>query len=90
MYIVYIVECHDGTYYTGITNRLDERLRQHQLGKASKYTRARLPVKLVFTESVPDRTVALQIEHQLKQLPRVKKVQLISTYNGEPSQLHRQ
>lgn len=85
MYIVYILECRDGTYYTGITNRLSERLRQHQLGKASKYTRARLPVRLIYTEHAADKSLALQREYQLKQLSRLNKQKLIKLYNGEQS-----
>lgn len=83
MYIVYILECGDGTYYTGITNRLKERLKLHQLGKASKYTRARLPVRLVYTEEAVDKSIALQREYELKQLKRTQKQELISSYNGE-------
>ncbi|WP_028777571.1 GIY-YIG nuclease family protein [Shimazuella kribbensis] len=84
MYTVYILECQDGTYYTGITNRLNTRLKQHQLGKASKYTRARLPVRLVYQEAAIDKSHALKREIEVKSWPRTKKQKLIDTYVGEP------
>lgn len=82
MYTVYILECGDGTYYTGITNRLKQRLNQHQLGKASKYTRARLPVKLVYQETALDKSHALKREWEVKSWSREKKYQLIQTFLG--------
>lgn len=83
MYTVYILECRDGTYYTGITNRLKQRLNQHQSGKASKYTRARLPVRLVYQETALDKSHALKREWKVKSWSRKKKHQLIQTYLGE-------
>lgn len=83
MYTVYILECRDGTYYTGITNRLNQRLIQHQSGKASKYTRARLPVRLVYQEAAIDKSHALKREWEVKSWSRTKKHQLIQTYLGE-------
>ncbi|MCH5585831.1 GIY-YIG nuclease family protein [Shimazuella sp. AN120528] len=83
MYTVYILECCDGTYYTGITNRLSYRLKQHQLGKASKYTRARLPVKLVYQETALNKSLALKREWEVKSWPREKKQRLVQTYLGE-------
>jgi putative endonuclease len=83
MYTVYILECCDGTYYTGITNRLNWRLKQHQLGKASKYTRARLPVKLVYQEAASDKSHALRREWEVKSWSRTKKQQLVQSYLGE-------
>ncbi|MXQ54492.1 GIY-YIG nuclease family protein [Shimazuella alba] len=83
MYIVYILECSDRTYYTGITNKLEARLKQHQLGKASKYTRSRLPIKLVYQEPALDKSHALRRELEVKSWSRTKKQQLIQTYVGE-------
>jgi putative endonuclease len=83
MYTVYILECRDGTYYTGITNKLKQRLNQHQSGKASKYTRARLPVRLVYQEPARDKSDALKREWEVKSWTRKKKQQLIQTYLGE-------
>lgn len=76
-YIVYILECNDGTFYTGITNDLEQRLRQHQLGKASKYTRTRLPVRLRYVEAGTDRSWASQREWQIKRMNRKEKEKLI-------------
>jgi putative endonuclease len=73
----YILECVDGTLYTGITNDLDKRLAAHNNGTASKYTRSRLPVKLVFTEDQPDRAAASRREVQIKQLSRAEKLVLL-------------
>jgi putative endonuclease len=75
---VYILECKDKTLYTGITNNLAERLDKHNKGKASKYTRGRIPVTLQYQEDHPDKPSALQREYQLKQLPRITKLKLIA------------
>ena len=77
MWYVYILECNDKTLYTGITKSLTERLKRHNQGKASKYTRARLPVKMLFSEPHETKTSALKREHQLKKLTRAKKLVLI-------------
>lgn len=76
-WFVYIVQCNDKTYYTGITNNLEKRIKNHNLGTASKYTRVRLPVKLVYTENQPNRSEASKREYQLKQLSRIQKEKLI-------------
>lgn len=73
----YILECADGTLYTGITNDLDKRLAAHNNGTASKYTRSRVPVKLVYTEDQPDRAAASRREVQIKQLSRAEKLALL-------------
>ncbi|MDP3483229.1 MAG: GIY-YIG nuclease family protein [Sulfuricella sp.] len=74
----YMLECADGTLYTGITNDLEKRLAAHNSGTASKCTRSRLPVKLVFTEGQPDRAAASRREAQIKRLPRSAKLTLIA------------
>ena len=58
-WFLYIIECSDGSFYTGITKDVDRRLQEHNAGKASKYTRRRLPVRLRYTEECADRTEAL-------------------------------
>lgn len=73
----YMLECADGTLYTGITNDLEKRLAAHNSGTASKYTRSRLPVKQVFTESQPDRSAASRRELEIKRLPRRAKLALM-------------
>lgn len=77
----YILECADGTLYTGITNDLEKRLAAHNNGTASKYTRSRLPVRLVFTEDQPDRAAASRREVRIKQLSRAEKLVLLR-YNS--------
>ena len=81
----YVLQCADGTLYTGITNNLDKRLAAHNAGKASKYTRGRLPVVLLYSEPHPDRAAASRREIQVKRLPRVGKLALprILVTNGE-------
>ncbi len=73
----YMLECADGTLYTGITNDLEKRLAAHNGGTASKCTRSRLPVKLVFAEDMPDRAAASRREAQIKRLPRAGKLALV-------------
>ena len=75
-WLVYILECRDGTYYTGITVDLPRRLRAHQRGAASRYTRSRLPVRLLHQEPHPDRPAALRREAQIKRMPRAGKLAL--------------
>lgn len=74
---VYIVECSDGTYYTGYTTDVDRRVDEHNEGRAAKYTRGRGPVDLVHVESFDSQSAALQREHAIKQLRRPAKEQLI-------------
>jgi len=77
---VYIVQCKDNTYYTGITTNLDRRLREHNsLDKGARYTRPRQPVKLVYTEPAQSRSEAASREYQIKKLPLTKKKDLIAT-----------
>ena len=68
MPFVYIVRCSDNTLYTGYAEDIDKRLAEHNAGKASKYTRSRLPVELVYHEQLPDRSSALKREWQIKQM----------------------
>jgi len=72
----YLLQCADGTLYTGITNDLAKRLTAHNNGTASKYTRSRLPVVLVFSEPQPDRARASRREAQIKRMPRSAKLSL--------------
>lgn len=73
----YILECADGTFYTGYTTDIEKRLATHNSGKASKYTRGRLPVKLVYLEECKDKETAMSREWHIKQLSRVEKLKLI-------------
>lgn len=78
-YTVYILRCADGTLYTGCTNDLARRLRTHSAGKGAKYTRARLPVELVYSEPALDKSQALRREAAIKALSRGEKLALIQT-----------
>lgn len=83
MYVVYMLLCNDGTLYTGITTDVTRRLKEHNSGthKSAKYTRARLPVTLVYTKIYPSRKEAAQEEYRIKQLSRKEKEQLIPSRN---------
>ena len=74
---VYILQCADGTLYTGITNDLDARISAHEAGTGAKYTRGRGPFKLVFREVARDRPSASRREIEIKALSRRAKEQLI-------------
>ena len=70
---VYILRCADGTLYTGITNDFQRRCQQHNEGKASRYTRCRRPVQLIYHETVASRSEALRREAAIKGLSRQQK-----------------
>jgi putative endonuclease len=74
----YIVECCDGTFYTGWAVNAERRVKVHNAGRGARYTRMRLPVRLVYVEPQPDRTSAMKRERAIKRLPRAKKQALIS------------
>jgi putative endonuclease len=75
---VYVVRCADGTLYTGISTDPDRRLGQHNAGTASKYTRARRPVELVYRERRRTHGAALRREAEIKALPRPAKLVMIA------------
>ncbi len=79
MYFVYILQCSDGSLYTGTTNDVQKRLKVHESGKGSKYVRAKSPFKLVYKEEVLDKSAALKREAAIKKLKRTEKTLLIST-----------
>ena len=74
---VYILECGDGSLYTGITNRLDDRIAAHTNGTGAKYTKGRGPFRLVYQEDVADRSTASQREHHIKRMSRTAKLALL-------------
>ena len=77
-YFVYILECCDGSLYTGITKDVTKRLEEHNFSdKGAKYTKARRPVNLLYEEPSVDRSTASKREFEIKKLTRVKKLQLI-------------
>ena len=77
----YILQCRDKTLYCGYTNNLDKRLAVHNSGKGAKYTKIRLPVKLVYSESFATKSEAMKREYQIKQYTRLQKLDLINEKN---------
>jgi len=77
MYLVYLIECRDGSLYTGITTDIARRLREHKAGKASRYTSSKGVVRMVYSEPQPDRSSALKREAEIKRWTRRKKLDLI-------------
>ena len=84
---VYIVRCADRTLYTGVAKDLPQRIAAHNDGRGAKYTRQRLPVKLVYSESAADRGAALRRELQIKRLTRAAKRALFA--NARASSLRK-
>jgi putative endonuclease len=82
MMFVYMLECCDCTYYTGWTTDVERRLRMHQAGRGAKYTRARLPVKLVYAEICVSPRAAMRREYAIKRLPRREKRLLVAAWDG--------
>ncbi|MFM7205672.1 MAG: GIY-YIG nuclease family protein [Planctomycetaceae bacterium] len=76
---VYLLRCSDGSLYTGITNDLPKRLKAHTAGKASGYTRSRLPVTVAYSEPMKSKSAALKREAAVKKLTRAQKDELIKS-----------
>ena len=77
MNYVYIIECSDGTFYTGWTNNLEKRIDMHSKGTGAKYTKGRGPVKLIYHEEFEDKKDAMKREYEIKKLTREGKMLLI-------------
>ena len=75
----YIIECADGTLYTGVTNDTERRMHQHNLGRGARYTRSRRPLRLAYIEQQSDRAAAMRRERVIKALSRKRKLALIAT-----------
>jgi putative endonuclease len=75
--VVYILQCADGTLYTGWTMDLERRLRAHNSGQGARYTRGRRPVRLVYQEEQPTRSAAQKREAAIRRLSRASKLRLI-------------
>jgi putative endonuclease len=82
VWFLYILECCDGSFYTGVTTDIDRRLREHQEGTASRYTRTRRPVTLAYREECGSRSLSLARECAVKSLSRRRKEELVS--GGKP------
>jgi putative endonuclease len=83
----YIVECADGTFYTGWTIDLNRRVAAHNAGRGSRYTRLRRPVKLVYFERLPNRSDAMRREVQIKRMSRRAKLARISQFKKNTATL---
>ena len=77
-YFVYILRCSDNTFYTGITNDLDLRIKKHNEKKGSKYTATRTPVELLYYEPAESKSAALKREICIKKLSRNEKISLVT------------
>jgi len=78
MYYVYILECNDGSLYTGITTDVARRFKEHVAGVGAKYTKARTPVRIAYQEKHPDRSSASKREAEIKGYTRERKMAVIS------------
>lgn len=81
-HVVYMLQCRDGSLYTGYTNNLRKRLEAHNAGRGAKYTKGRGPVQLVYLRRFTTKTEAMQEEYRLKKLPRSQKQRLIKEAHG--------
>ena len=77
---MYVVECADGTLYTGYTTNVEKRIKTHNSGKGAKYTRSRLPVKLIYQESFDSKEAAISAESYFKQKTRQQKLEYIEEH----------
>lgn len=76
-WVTYMVECSDGSIYTGISNNVSKRVSDHNNGKGAKYTRSRSPVTLKWSQSCDNRSEASKLEYKIKKLSRKQKLKLI-------------
>ena len=76
-HVVYVLECADGTLYTGYTTDLERRVAEHNDGNGAKYTRGRTPVTVCYRERYESRSAAMSREYEIKQLTRVQKERLV-------------
>ena len=84
MAVVYILECADGTLYTGWTTDLERRLQAHNSGRGARYTRGRRPLRLAYREEQPTRSAAQKREAAIRRLSRADKLKLVEgRWNGE-------
>lgn len=81
MWYLYIIECKTGEFYTGIAQDVNERVLEHNKGKACRYTRFRTPVKLVYREQCGDYSAARKREKQVKDFSKSKKLKLIEDFS---------
>jgi len=78
-YYVYVIQCEDGSFYTGCTKNVDSRMKLHMNGKGARYTRMHRPEKLVYVEEFDSRAEAMKKERKVKMLKRAQKLELINS-----------
>jgi len=83
-WVVYILECADGSLYTGITNDLESRIAAHESGKGAKYTKGRGPFTLLYQEECDTRSIATKREISIKSLSREEKRKLCNAFGSRP------
>ena len=83
MYFIYIIECEDGSLYTGITTDVERRFLEHRKGIGGGYTAAHKPKKIAYTEKRKTRSAALKREAEIKKLKREEKLKLIGKRSGK-------
>jgi putative endonuclease len=77
-YFVYILKCSDDTFYTGYTDDVVKRCKKHNSEKGAKYTKTRLPVEVVYSKEIGNKSQTMKEEHRIKQLTRKQKMCIIS------------
>ena len=82
-FYIYMLECADGTLYTGWTTNPERRVKEHNAGKGALYTRWRRPVEICYLEEAPDRSAAQRREIAIKKLTRHKKLMLVEKFQSE-------
>ena len=85
---MYVVECADGTLYTGYTTDVERRIKTHNAGKGAKYTKSRLPVKLIYQESFDSKEAAMSAESYFKQKTRQQKLDYIHEHKSLTQKTH--
>jgi putative endonuclease len=83
VHYVYVLECADGTYYTGYTTDVERRVAEHDADEGAKYTRGRTPVELVHAERYDSRSAAMSREHEIKSLSRRAKERLVADTDAD-------
>ena len=79
MYFIYILKCLDGSFYTGSTNNIEKRFKNHLAGKGGKYTRSHKPLKVIYKEKFKNKSDALKREAEIKKLTKPEKIKLVNT-----------
>lgn len=83
MWVVYILLCKDGSFYTGVTNNLEKRTLEHKQGKGGRYTRSHKVIKLIYQEKLPTHSKALKREIEIKKWSRARKVMTLNLPTGK-------